>query len=232
MQPNEAVRLSVSEGYTRWARTYDNTWNTLIATEELYSLPMLDGLSGRTALDVGAGTGRFALKLARRGWNVTAIDANAAMLDVAKAVAASEALPLAFLHTSIDEGLPVGSGSFDLLVCALTMCHVPGLFPAIAEFHRALAPGGRLLLTDVHPDFINVGMPTQFVDEGVTYHLPNEHHSRADYLNAVELTELNVLTVLDISTKEIPGGFQTEFMRDQFPDTNFSLIILAQKPGP
>ena len=54
------------EGYSRWAKFYDTKWNTLIATEELYSLEILERLQGETALDVGAGTGRFALKLARR----------------------------------------------------------------------------------------------------------------------------------------------------------------------
>ena len=33
-----ASKLSVMEGYSRWAKTYDSTWNTLIATEELHSL--------------------------------------------------------------------------------------------------------------------------------------------------------------------------------------------------
>lgn len=52
------------EGYSGWAKTYDTTWNTLIAIEELYSLRLLDGVGGGNALDVGAGSGRFALKLA------------------------------------------------------------------------------------------------------------------------------------------------------------------------
>ncbi len=76
MTEGNPVRVSVSEGYTIWAKTYDSTWNTLIATAELYSLGFLDSLTGTTALDVGAGTGSYALKLARNGWDVTAVDAN------------------------------------------------------------------------------------------------------------------------------------------------------------
>ena len=56
MQQRGPTNLSVMEGYTRRARTYDTAWNTLIATEELYSLNLLSGLYGETALDVGTGT--------------------------------------------------------------------------------------------------------------------------------------------------------------------------------
>ena len=55
MTEGSPVRVGVSEGYTIWAETYDTTWNTLIATEELYSLGHLESLTGTTALDVGAG---------------------------------------------------------------------------------------------------------------------------------------------------------------------------------
>ena len=38
----EPVKLSVMKGYSRWAKFYDTNWNTLISTEELYSLAILD----------------------------------------------------------------------------------------------------------------------------------------------------------------------------------------------
>ena len=225
----EPVKLSVMEGYSRWAKFYDTKWNTLIATEELYSLPILEDLDGETALDVGAGTGRFSLKLARNGWKVTALDTNSDMLSIAKRAAARESLPIEFIHSSIADGLPFPSDSFDLVVCALTLCHVPDLRGAVEEFHRALAPGGHLLITDVHPDFISAGMPTQFVENEVTYHLPNEPHTHADYLQAIEDVGLMISDVLDISGKEVPGGFINEYMRENFSDVNFGLIILAHK---
>ena len=127
MEQRPLAKLSLMEGYSRWAKTYDSTWNTLIATEELYSLDMLYGLEGEAALDVGAGTGRFALKLARRGWRVTALDANSGMLSVAERAAARESLAIEFSRTRLEDGLPVDSNAFDLVVCALTLCHVPDL---------------------------------------------------------------------------------------------------------
>ena len=225
----EPVKLGVMEGYSRWSKFYDTKWNTLIATEEMYSLDILERLEGETALDVGAGTGRFALKLARRGWKVTALDPNSEMLSVARRAANDEGLPIQFIHSPIEGGLSVPSTSFDLVVCALTLCHVPDIRGAVKEFYRALAPDGHLLVTDVHPDFISAGMPTQFVEDEVTYHLPNEPHTREDYLQAIEDVGLDISKVLDIPGREVPGGFINPFMRENFGDVNFALIVLAQK---
>ena len=227
--PQEPVKLSVADGYSRWSKFYDTKWNTLIATEELYSLGILERLQGETALDVGAGTGRFALKLARCDWKVTALDANFKMLEVAERAAIRESLPIRFIHSPLETGLPVPPRAFDLVVCALTLCHVPDLRGAIREFHRAMTHSGHLFITDVHPDFISAGMPTQFVDNDVTYHLPNEPHTRDDYLQAVADTGLSISTVLDVPGREVPGGFVNEFIRENFKDINFALIVLAQK---
>ena len=217
------------EGYSRWAKTYDTSWNTLIATEEVYSLKLLDSLEGITALDVGAGTGRFALKLSRKGWKVTAIEPNARMLAIAKGAAARENLPLDILSASIEDDIPIESAAFDLVVCALTLCHVANLGGAVREFHRTMTLGAHLLITDVHPDFVSAGMPTQFVEDGVTYYLPNEPHTRDDYLQAVEGTGLTLCAVRDVPGSEVPGGFETEFMRKNFGSVNFALIVLARK---
>lgn len=91
------------------------------------------------------------------------------MLAVTERAAAKEGLKMRCMLTNIGGSLPVKSGGFDLLVCALTLCHVPDLYGAIRELHPALAPGGYLLITDVHPDFAPVGMAVQFNERGTTY---------------------------------------------------------------
>ena len=72
-------------------------------------------------------------------------------------------------------------------------------------------------------------MPTQFVENDVTYHLPNEPHTRDDYLQAITETGLDISTVLEIPGREVPGGFVNDFMRENFNDVNFALIVLARK---
>ncbi|MET8153714.1 class I SAM-dependent methyltransferase [Actinoplanes sp. NPDC049668] len=56
----------------------------------------LDGLKGPRVLDIGCGTGDLALALARRGHDVTAVDVSRVAIDLARAKAAAENLPVRF----------------------------------------------------------------------------------------------------------------------------------------
>ncbi len=58
-------KVSTQKGYELWAASYDTENNALIAVEEPRVEALLARLPVATALDVGTGTGRYALKLAR-----------------------------------------------------------------------------------------------------------------------------------------------------------------------
>ena len=91
------------------------------------------------AADVGAGTGISAHQLAARGVRVIALEPNAAMR--------AAALP----HDRIEwrdgaaEATGLAVGSVGLVLCAQAF-HWFRAREAVAEFHRVLAPGGRLAL--------------------------------------------------------------------------------------
>jgi SAM-dependent methyltransferase len=50
--------------------------------------------------------------------------------------------------TGDTQALDLADGSFDTVVCALSLCAIPDEGRAIAEMRRVLRPGGRLLLLD------------------------------------------------------------------------------------
>lgn len=117
----------------------------------------LGGPRRRARLDAACGTGRHAERLHRRGHAVVGVDRSPAMLALAKAK-----LPgCAFREGDLTD-LPVDSGSVDAAVCALALVHVEDLDAAVAELARVLRPGGRAVVSDVHPFVVLLGWQAQF----------------------------------------------------------------------
>ena len=46
------------------------------------------------------------------------------------------------------QSLTFADGSFETVVCTLSLCTIPDQERALREMHRVLVPGGRLLLVD------------------------------------------------------------------------------------
>ena len=226
----EVREVSTREGYAKWSRIYDAEGNALIAVEQRHANAILVGLRYHAVLDAATGTGRHALNLARQGAAVTAFDESEEMLAVARRKAQEAELGIDFRLASLNERLPFESARFDLVICALALCHVPNLAAAVQEFARIVKSGGHLLITDFHPDSVAHGWRTIFWEGPVRYTLPNYPSGRADYLCAIETAGLCAERVLDIPFREIPPGLCTEDMRAELGALNFCLVILARKP--
>lgn len=129
--------------------------------------------AGERLLDLGCGGGRHAYEAMRRGARVTALDASEAELkdvstlmgeltrhdDGAKdgtgAVVCADAL-----------SIPFRDGTFDRVIAAEVLEHVPGDQVAMAELARVLRPGGSLAVT----------VP-RFGPEAVNWALSDAYHS-------------------------------------------------------
>jgi ubiquinone/menaquinone biosynthesis C-methylase UbiE len=229
MSETEFREISVEEGYALWSASYDQEHNGLIFLEERQVDRLLAQLSFSRVLDVGTGTGRHALKLAGRGANVIALDQSPEMLAVASLAAQREGFSIDFHLLSLDDGLPFEANQFDLVICALTLCHVPHLAHALQEFARVLQNGGHLFITDFHPVHTIYGWKTAFKRAGVTYHLPTVAYTKDDYLEAVTASGLTILEVAESLVGEVPEGYLPEEMRRTYAHTPFCLSILAHK---
>lgn len=97
-------------------------------------------------LDVGAGTGRNAIALARRGHPTDAVEPVAALADQMRAEAARHSVPLSVIEGDVLEPeLTLTEGRYRLIVLAEVMSHfrsVEQVSEAFTKFASALAPGG------------------------------------------------------------------------------------------
>ncbi len=97
---------------------------------------------GSRVLDAGCGTGRVAVELARRGYDVAGVDSDASMLDVARATAPNLAWELR------DLAAYEGDAAYDLVVAAgnVMIFLAPGTGPEVVRrLAAALRPGGLLV---------------------------------------------------------------------------------------
>lgn len=95
----------------------------------------LEPVRNRTVLDVGTGTGRAALALARQGARVTGADASSEMLAVARARAAAEGLQVGF-HRVDAHALAFPDRGFDYAVSLRLLMHAPDWRRCLAELCR------------------------------------------------------------------------------------------------
>ncbi len=137
--------LPPHEGYDLAAADYDKKENYLNSFEQGRLLPFFDDIAGRNILDVGAGTGRLAVELARRGAIVTALDISGEMLKVL-------ARKSKYVRLAVGEAedLSFPAGAFDWVLAVFLITHLKNPARFFDEAYRALKDGGRLLVTNIN----------------------------------------------------------------------------------
>ena len=226
----EIHEVGVSEGYARWAESYDNELNPLIAAESTVVASIVREIPMRSAMDVGAGTGRHAMALAGRGVAVTAVDPSPEMLAIARLKAEVAGLDVDFHIGALEEGLPSEDGKFDFLICALTLCHVTDIGQAVRECARVVRVGGSVLVTDIHPEVANgLGWTVTLRRPGVTYKVAHPGHTRRDYLDAIAGAGCSVARLIEVPVRDAPEGMIVEWARQEYADRRYCLVILARK---
>lgn len=134
------------EGWEVVARPYRDAFGALTAQTVAAMLEAAEVEPGTRVLDVACGPGDLAAEASERGADVIGVDFAEAMVEQAKQV-----------HPGIEfrlgdaEKLPFEPQRFDAVTINFGMLHFAAPLRAIAEAHRVLVPGGRLVFTAWSP---------------------------------------------------------------------------------
>lgn len=92
----------------------------------------------------------------------------------------------------------------DAVVCALALVHIPDLASALHEFARVLRPGGRLIISDVHPFLVMLGWQAQFpAQDGAEGEDPRQgfirlhHHLASEYTGTATAAGLRLRSLAE-----------------------------------
>jgi malonyl-CoA O-methyltransferase len=150
--------LSPVEAYRLWAGSWDSCASPIVELERRYLTAWLQDLRGRIFIDVGCGTGRWMSHALWAGARTFGVDLSFEMLREAAAK------PGLHGRTAVADmaKLPLPEGSADVVLCALSLGHCPDAMSVFEGLLRLARPGGRVLVTDFHPDAIRKGWKRTF----------------------------------------------------------------------
>jgi ubiquinone/menaquinone biosynthesis C-methylase UbiE len=181
--------------FENYARTYDGEVFTQGTLQEVTFIEQEIGFDKtKRILDVGCGTGRHSIELAKRGYDVTGVDLSDSQLQRAREKAAEAGVQVRFIQcdardlkfeNEFDAALTICEGGFALMETDEMN------FSILKGASRALTSGGIFILTT-----LNAFYPLT--------------HSLEEFMNSniVEGTDIShsfdMMTLRDISTIEVP----------------------------
>lgn len=192
-------------------------WNTIFAREGVVFqephedlpglIPLLKQRGAECALDLGCGSGRHVVYLARSGFIVDGLDGAAAGLEIAQRALAEAGLDARLRQGDIYAPLPYPDAGFDAVFAVQVIHHATlGRIRAlIAEIARVLAPDGLAFVTV--PSLRNQGTRFEEIEPGTLVPLDGReaglpHH----YFTPDELRAVFSASAFDVTDLHIDSG--------------------------
>jgi SAM-dependent methyltransferase len=122
--------------WDRRARNFHRNTKESVARDPLFLHVQHEVTSQTSVLDVGAGTGRFALALAPQAQHVTAVEPNVAMLDYLRRDAHEQGLSNISYIQALWQDAPADL-SADIVICSHVLYPIRDIVPFLAKLRAA-----------------------------------------------------------------------------------------------
>jgi ubiquinone/menaquinone biosynthesis C-methylase UbiE len=232
------------------APNYDQLCFTQNTAREIeFMLDILNLSPGASILDVGCGTGRHAVELARKGFAVTGIDLSSGMLTQARDKARVAKVEIEWVQADastfsldkrFDAVICICEGSFGLLGGANDAIEHP--LSILRNISRSLRPGSKALFTMLSAFKMIRERSPEDIEQGRFDPLTmttSTDYSPGEGLPAIRLreraftpTEITLLFQLaGLSVLNIWGGTAGNWGKRAIELDEYEIMVVAQKPA-
>jgi len=231
---NPEKRSDIEETYEIWAKDYDRVSKRNPATQADRNLiiPLLDPKRKDVILEIGCGTGRFTLEIAKKCSKIIGVDFSAKMLEVARKKS-KNFKNVRYRQADVRDGLKFfETESFDKIVCPLIINHIPDITVFFEEIFRLMNKGGVMVFDDVNPDSRSEIRP---VYRDLLYEMSQNGkkifyiHSIDDIIHNLQRAGFEIEQVKFLRIDETIRGTLTKEAFERNKGRTFGIVVKARK---
>lgn len=187
----------------------------------------VDGLFGKSVLDVGCGGGILSEALANAGASVTGIDMAEASLAVARLHGRESGVAVNYVASTAEDFALHNRHQFDVVTCMEMLEHVPHPASVVAACARLVKPGGQVFFSTLNRN-IKSWLLAIIGAEYVLQWVPKGTHQHAKFIRPSEL--LRMCDDAGLIAEEATGLHfnplsQTFYLSPQNLDVNYLLQL-------
>lgn len=150
MSQSKSYWSSIAKDYDAIVKETGDQSQQLIINPRVEEL--LGNLSGKVVLDAGCGNGYWTRRMAQTADRVVGIDFTDQLIGLAK----SRGIPdnAEFIVGNLEQ-LLLADATFDIILMNMVLLDIEELSSAVHEICRVVKPGGKIIVSTVHPCFEN-----------------------------------------------------------------------------
>ena len=188
MSPDRDVEEKIRNTWDEMACGYSRFISDEFSYVKMVEMPaimdMLGDMRGKLVLDLGCGSGEYALALARKGAKVTGLDISGKCLELVREKAGKDNTEIELVQGSVSKAGFLKGRQYDMIFSSTTMHYVKDIAGVFEQAWGLLKPNGTFLLSVVHP-FYTATYPLadyKNVDKYATFGLRYFNHKVRKYV--------------------------------------------------